>query len=156
MSLVQLWLISIERKELTVSLSVVDDHCALATCQCAIVHLKSCLGKIMSKVQTRAPDIHTAKSAACQGEHNRTQIVATPMNQYCLTRHLSLEAHSVNMKGARLSEQETQRHFPFKGQQERAAYMSSLVDGPGFEPGTSTMPTLRSCQTDLPAQPFSL
>jgi hypothetical protein len=28
----------------------------------------------------------------------------------------------------------------------------SLVDGPGFEPGTSTMPTWRSCQTDLPAQ----
>jgi hypothetical protein len=27
-----------------------------------------------------------------------------------------------------------------------------LVDGPGFEPGTSTMPTWRSCQTDLPAQ----
>lgn len=29
------------------------------------------------------------------------------------------------------------------------------VDGPGFEPGTSTMPTWRSCQTDLPAQSFS-
>jgi hypothetical protein len=27
-----------------------------------------------------------------------------------------------------------------------------MVDGPGFEPGTSTMPTWRSCQTDLPAQ----
>jgi hypothetical protein len=26
-----------------------------------------------------------------------------------------------------------------------------LVDGPGFEPGTSTMPTWRSYQTDLPA-----
>lgn len=25
------------------------------------------------------------------------------------------------------------------------------VDGPGFEPGTSTMPTWRSCQADLPA-----
>lgn len=27
-----------------------------------------------------------------------------------------------------------------------------LVDEPGFEPGTSTMPTWRSCQTDLLAQ----
>ena len=27
-----------------------------------------------------------------------------------------------------------------------------LVDGTGFEPATSTMPTWRSCQTDLPAQ----
>jgi hypothetical protein len=28
------------------------------------------------------------------------------------------------------------------------------VDGPGFEPGTSTMPTWRSYQADLPAQKF--
>jgi hypothetical protein len=28
----------------------------------------------------------------------------------------------------------------------------SMVDEPGFEPGTSTMPTWRSCQTDLLAQ----
>ena len=27
-----------------------------------------------------------------------------------------------------------------------------VVDGAGFEPATSTMPTWRSCQTDLPAQ----
>ena len=27
-----------------------------------------------------------------------------------------------------------------------------MVDEPGFEPGTSTMPTWRSCQTDLLAQ----
>jgi hypothetical protein len=27
-----------------------------------------------------------------------------------------------------------------------------LVDEPGFEPGTSTMPTWRSCQNDLLAQ----
>jgi hypothetical protein len=27
-----------------------------------------------------------------------------------------------------------------------------MVDGPGFEPGTSTMPTWRSYQADLPAQ----
>jgi hypothetical protein len=27
-----------------------------------------------------------------------------------------------------------------------------MVDGTGFEPATSTMPTWRSCQTDLPAQ----
>ena len=27
-----------------------------------------------------------------------------------------------------------------------------IVDEPGFEPGTSTMPTWRSCQTDLLAQ----
>jgi hypothetical protein len=31
-----------------------------------------------------------------------------------------------------------------------------LVDGPGFEPGTSTMPTWRSYQADLPAQPIRL
>ena len=31
-----------------------------------------------------------------------------------------------------------------------------LVDEPGFEPGTSTMPTWRSCQTDLLAQSFWL
>jgi hypothetical protein len=30
----------------------------------------------------------------------------------------------------------------------------SFVDGPGFEPGTSTMPTWRSCQADLPAHKF--
>ncbi len=29
---------------------------------------------------------------------------------------------------------------------------NGLVDEPGFEPGTSTMPTWRSCQTDLLAQ----
>jgi hydroxyethylthiazole kinase-like sugar kinase family protein len=29
---------------------------------------------------------------------------------------------------------------------------TKLVDEPGFEPGTSTMPTWRSCQTDLLAQ----
>ena len=29
---------------------------------------------------------------------------------------------------------------------------NNLVDEPGFEPGTSTMPTWRSCQTDLLAQ----
>jgi hypothetical protein len=28
---------------------------------------------------------------------------------------------------------------------------NKMVDGPGFEPGTSTMPTWRSYQTDLPA-----
>jgi hypothetical protein len=27
-----------------------------------------------------------------------------------------------------------------------------VVDGAGFEPAASTMPTWRSCQTDLPAQ----
>jgi hypothetical protein len=32
----------------------------------------------------------------------------------------------------------------------------SMVDGAGFEPATSTMPTWRSCQADLPAQFASL
>lgn len=31
-----------------------------------------------------------------------------------------------------------------------------MVDGPGFEPGTSTMPTWRSYQADLPAQLYCL
>ena len=32
----------------------------------------------------------------------------------------------------------------------------TMVDGTGFEPATSTMPTWRSYQADLPAQPFRL
>jgi hypothetical protein len=32
----------------------------------------------------------------------------------------------------------------------------SMVDGAGFEPATSTMPTWRSYQTDLPAQTVRL
>ena len=32
----------------------------------------------------------------------------------------------------------------------------SYVDGAGFEPAASAMPTLRSCQTDLPAQKLNV
>ena len=38
------------------------------------------------------------------------------------------------------------------GDQQRFGSKNDLVDEAGFEPATSTMPTWRSCQTDLPAQ----
>jgi hypothetical protein len=38
------------------------------------------------------------------------------------------------------------------GRLKRLNQNNLMVDEPGFEPGTSTMPTWRSCQTDLLAQ----
>ena len=96
-----------------------------------------------------------------RGKHHSKTATKTTVSLY-LTKNVVQRARFHNLNLSRIAEQallsildylESQNERKSSGFLSTGSFLKeSVVDGAGFEPATSTMPTWRSYQADLPAR----
>ena len=103
------------------------------------------------------------KRVVPRGKHHNKTATKTTVSLY-LSKNLVEKARKQGLNLSKITEQalnsiinylQTQNTESSQFLGEGSFLKEASMDGAGFEPAASTMPTWRSFQTDLPAQPHS-